>query len=132
MILVQIHAANKNNTKIEDFYDQLETLIQNTKKYERTLIITDFNAKTIGDVGLGEGNERGDRLTHQFAHFLFKLPNRGLYTWKAPADSREMIIRNQIEYIAAPIKFQNSNKAEKGNETLENRIKLNRKKYGMC
>ncbi|XP_072402422.1 uncharacterized protein [Diabrotica undecimpunctata] len=128
--IIQIYAptADKEETIMEDFYEQLEILIKATKKNEITLIMGDFNAKVgqsktgkvVGNFGLGERNERGDRLV-QFCqehnlvltNTLFKLPHRRLYTWKSPADSPDKIIRNQIDYIAAPIRFRNSIKAVK-------------------
>jgi len=64
----------------------------------------DFNAKIgngesgkhIGKYGLGDRNEREDRL-EQFSqeqnliitNTFFKLPERRLYTWKSPQDTPE-------------------------------------------
>ena len=83
----------------------------------------DFNAKVgngqfeecIGPFGLGERNERGERLIdfvmeEQFivTNTFFKLPPRRLYTWKSPQDTPDHITRNQIDYIMVNKRFRNS------------------------
>ncbi|GFS20400.1 craniofacial development protein 2-like [Elysia marginata] len=79
----------------------------------------DFNAKvgttttskSIGREGLGETNERGERLIqywekHELSivNTLFIQQKRRLYTWKSPGD----IFRNQIVYIAIKSRFKNA------------------------
>lgn len=49
----------------------------------------------IGEFALGQRNEGGDRFIE-----IFKLPQRRLYTWKSPADTKDNVIRDQIDYIA--------------------------------
>lgn len=87
------------------------------------LILGDFNAKVgkgirdelVGPYGLGERNERGERL-YQFCqeeqmkitNTWFRLPPRRLYTWRAPADNPEHLIRNQIDYILINKRFGTS------------------------
>jgi len=73
------------------------------------MIMGDFNAKVgeggfealVGPYGLG-----GERLCQfcqeenmKITNTWCKLPPRHLYTWKAPGDRPENIIRNQIDYI---------------------------------
>ena len=65
----------------------------------------------VGEYGLGERNERGDRLI-QFcqennlivANTFYQHPNRHLYTWKSPGDRH----RNQIDYIMIAKRYRNS------------------------
>lgn len=52
------------------FYDEVKELLKLTKKHDVNIIMGDFNAKIgrgrveglVGSYGLGERNERGDRL----------------------------------------------------------------------
>ena len=79
----------------------------------------DFNAKVgeekvndiIGPHGLGDRNERGERLIEwaQINQFLvgniwFEQPLRRRWTWKSPGDGS----RNQIDYILIPKRFRNA------------------------
>ncbi|CAG9837494.1 unnamed protein product [Diabrotica balteata] len=99
-----------------------------TKKHEVTMVMGDFNAKVgrgkvneiVGNFGLGERNDRGDRLicfcqeyNLLLSNTLFKLPKRRLYTWKSPADLLDNIIRNQIDYIAVSTRYKNMIKSSK-------------------
>lgn len=130
MNLIQVYAptADKNDDEIEIFYEQLQYILKLTKKRDVTIVMGDYNAKIgeggyqdyVGKFGLGQRNERGDRLL-QFcveedlviSNTLFKLPKRRLYTWKAPGDDEVRIIRNQIDYILVNKKFRNSVKTVK-------------------
>lgn len=70
--IIQIYAptAEKEDIIVEEFYEQLETLIKQNKKHEITIVLGDFNAKIgqgrhsdiVGNFGQGMRNERGDRL----------------------------------------------------------------------
>ena len=79
----------------------------------------DFNAKVgnervdevVGDHGLGQRNERGERLIDWTRmHYMiignawFKHHPRKLWTWKSPGDNA----RNQIDYIMTNKRFRNS------------------------
>jgi hypothetical protein len=78
-----------------------------------------FNAKvgegrqedTVGNFGLGNRNEAGDRLIEWaernqmiIGNTWFKEHKRRLWTWKSPGDN----IRNQIDYILIRKRFRNS------------------------
>ncbi|XP_050514333.1 craniofacial development protein 2-like [Diabrotica virgifera virgifera] len=123
--VIQIYAPTsekKYDNDVESFYSQLKQTLNNLNRNEITYIIGDFNAKIdqgrrsdlIGGYGLGESNERGDRL-YQFcqehdmiiANTWFKLHKRRLYTWKGPGDNSLHIIRNQIDYILVNKRFKN-------------------------
>lgn len=114
--LIQIYAptADKEEEEREKFYEQVTEAFKLTRKGEIVLIMGDFNAKVgsgavpevVGSYGLGDRNEAGDVLVSYcvsremvISNTLFKLPKRRLYTWKSPKDTKENIIRNQIDYI---------------------------------
>jgi len=115
--IIQVYppTADKDDLIIEEFYEQLKTLIKLTKKNEVTLIIGDLNAKVgngrisyvAGDFGLGIRNKR-DRLVCFCQEQLvlritfFKLPLRRLYIWQSPADSAVTLVRNHIDFIMIP------------------------------
>lgn len=62
--------SDGSKDKIEDFYNQVDGVFQSTLNHEDTKIIGDFNAKIgkgsdgyiVGSIGLGDRNEKGDRL----------------------------------------------------------------------
>lgn len=65
----------------------------------------------MGKYGLGEKNERGERLIQSCQQNKLTITNtwlqhhpQKLYTWKSPGD----IIRNQIDYIMTNKRFRNS------------------------
>ncbi|KAL1447433.1 hypothetical protein WDU94_013960 [Cyamophila willieti] len=121
--LIQVYAPtrDKSDADVEAFYSDIEKVLESTKKGELTFVIGDFNAKVgkgaagdaVGNYGLGMRNERGDRLIqfcieqNMFAtNTFFKQHPRRLYTWTSPKDSKENIIRNQIDYILLPKAFR--------------------------
>jgi len=123
--IIQVYAPTADSTDVdlEIFYEELSRTYNKLKKNEMTVIMGDFNAKigkgkvgeSIGPFGLGERNERGDRLGVFAAeenlvilNTFFKLPPRRLYTWRSPMDKPEHIVRNQIDYILVNKRFQNS------------------------
>lgn len=123
--VVQVYAptADSSDEEIESFYEDLIHVIKSIPKKDLTIIMGDFNAKVgkgrvgeiVGPYGLGERNERGDRLCNFCEEYqmvvtntFFKLHPRRLYTWKSPKDSPNQIIRNQIDYIMINKRFRNS------------------------
>uniref|UniRef100_A0A8D8Q4X5 Craniofacial development protein 2 n=1 Tax=Cacopsylla melanoneura TaxID=428564 RepID=A0A8D8Q4X5_9HEMI len=123
--IVQVYAPTTDGTdeEVVEFYRTVEKVLIKLKKQEMTLVMGDFNSKLgaghktefIGTHGLGDRNERGDML-EQFveSHKLvvlntqFKQPPRRLYTWKAPKDKPEKVIRNQIDFILINKRYRNS------------------------
>ena len=83
------------------------------------LVVGDLNAKVgcgssgevVGNYGLGQRNERGDRWVEWcesweqiIMNTFFRHHTRHLYTWKRPGDR----VRNQIDYITVNRRFRNS------------------------
>ncbi|XP_072389332.1 uncharacterized protein [Diabrotica undecimpunctata] len=69
----------------------------------------------VGKYGLGQRNERGDWLLQfcQENNFIIKntfyqLPRKRDYTWKSPGDTKDYIIRNQIDYITIKNRYKNT------------------------
>lgn len=70
--LIQVYAptTDKSDEERENFYRDIKTLITTTKRHDITIILGDFNAKfgkiivdgCTGAFGLGDRNERGDKL----------------------------------------------------------------------
>lgn len=113
--IIQVYAptSTADEEEIEAFYTNLQGEIDESKKSDITIVMGDFNAKvgqrqdeiergTIGKFGLGERNERGERLV-EFAiannltivNTNFSNHPRRIYTWTSP-DGKT---RNQIDYI---------------------------------
>uniref|UniRef100_A0A8D8SJ40 Craniofacial development protein 2 n=2 Tax=Cacopsylla melanoneura TaxID=428564 RepID=A0A8D8SJ40_9HEMI len=128
--LIQVYAptADKEEEELENFYKDIDTAMRVTKGADVTIVLGDLNAKVgegpsnecVGRFGLGERNDRGDRLL-QFCqekqmvitNTLFKLPRRRLYTWKSPKDTPDNIVRNQIDYILIKMRYKNAVKSAK-------------------
>src|SRR5574337_1144631 len=105
--------------EVEQFYEDLQDLLELIPKIDVLFIIGDWNAKVgsqetpgvIGKFGLGIGNEAGQRLTEfcqenalVIASTLFKQHKRRLYTWTSP-DGQQ---RNQIDYILCSQRWRSS------------------------
>lgn len=129
--IIQVYAPTAAKTQdhlIEPFYEDVKQVLEKLKAHECNIVMGDFNSKigegavdeTVGSFGLGERNERGDRLV-QFCqeeqlvitNTFFKLPPRRLYTWTSPAHSPEHIVRNQIDFVLVNKRFKNSFKSAK-------------------
>jgi predicted secreted protein len=113
IIVIQIYAltSNKEDEKVKEFYEKVEEALKKVRKDSLIVIMGNFNAKigqgkvgdTVGNFGLGERNDRGDRMI-EFAekenmvvcNTIFKHhPRIRLYTWQSPGGG----IKNQIDYI---------------------------------
>ena len=121
VVIIQVYAPTSTHSdqEIEDFYENIKKAIDQIKKTDILVVMGDLNAKIgkgkvddiVGEYGLGERNERGDRLL-QFCqennmiitNTFYQHPNRNLYTWKSPGDRH----RNQIDYIMIRKRFRNN------------------------
>ena len=110
--VIQVYAltSNAEETEVEQFYEDLQDLLELTPKKDVLFIIGDWKAKVgsqetagvIGKIGLGVQNEAGQRLievcqenTLVIANTLFQQHKRRLYTWTLPDGQHQ----NQIDYI---------------------------------
>ena len=102
--------SNAEEAEAEQFYEDLQDLLELTPKKDVLFIIGDRNAKVgsqetlgvTGKFGLGIQNETGQRLkefcqenTLVIANTLFQQHKTRLYTWTSP-DGQHW---NQIDYI---------------------------------
>ena len=95
--VIQVYAltSNAEEAEVEQFYEDLQDLLELTPKIDVLFIIGDWNAKVesqeipgvIGKFGLGVHNEAGQRLiefcqenTLVIANTLFQEHKRRLYT----------------------------------------------------
>ena len=109
---IQVYASTTNGkeAEVDQFYEDLQDLLELTPKKDVLFITGDWNAKVGSQeipggthkFGLGVQNEAGQRLTEfcqenalVIANTLFQQHRRRLYTWISP-DSQHW---NQIDYI---------------------------------
>ena len=121
LAIIQAYAptAEHSEEDIEEFYEDLEKACKHVASTDIMVVMGDMNAKIgkgrvdryVGEFGLGERNDRGDRLLEFcvekdlfVANTHFQQPARRLYTWKSPGD----VHRNQIDYIMVRKRFSNS------------------------
>ena len=98
--VIQVYAptSNAEETEVEQFYEDLQDLLEHPKK-DVLFIIGDWNAKVrsqetpgvTGKFGLGVRNEAGQRLIEfcqenalVIANTLFQQHTRRRYTWASP------------------------------------------------
>ena len=111
--VIQAYAPTSNAEEAEQFYEDLQDLLELTPKKDILFIIGDWNAKVgsqvipgvTGKFGLGVLNEAGQRLIEfcqehtgnalVIASTLFQQHKRRVYTWTSP-DGQHW---NQIDYI---------------------------------
>ena len=110
--LVQIYAPtlDAEDDEIDEFYNILQQVTDSISNSDVKIIMGDWNAKVgsnklsriTGQWGLGERNERGDRLIDfcggndmVIMNTVFKQPKRRLYTWTSPGGN----YKNQIDYM---------------------------------
>ena len=99
--VIQVYAptSNAEEAEVEQFYEDLQDLLELTPKKRCPFIIGNWNAKVgsqeipgvTGKFGLGVQNEAGQRLTEfcqentlVIANTLFQQHKRQLYTWTSP------------------------------------------------
>ena len=119
--VIQIYAAisNAEEAEIEQFYEELQDLLELTPKKDVLFNIGYWNAKigsqaipgVTGKFGLGVQNEAGQRLTEfckenvlVIENTLFQQHKRRLYTWTSPDGQH----RNQSEYILCSQRWRSS------------------------
>ena len=119
--VIQVYAltSNAKEAEVEQFYEDLQDLLELTPPKNVLFIIRDWNAKVgsqeipgiIGKFGLGVQNEAGQTLTEfcqenrlVIANTLFQQHNRQLYTWTSP-DSQ---YQNQIVYVLCSRRWRSS------------------------
>ena len=110
--VIQVYAptSNAEEAEVEQFYEDLQELLELTPEKDVLFIIGDWNAKVgsqetpgvIGKSGLGVKNEAGKRLiefcqenTLVIANTLFQQHKKRLYTRTSPDGQHQ----NQIDYI---------------------------------
>ena len=99
VIQVYVPTSNAEEAEVEQFYEDLQDLLELTPKKDIFFIIGDWNAKVgsqetpgvTGKFGLGVWNEAGQRLTEFcrentlfIANTLFQQHKKRLYTWTSP------------------------------------------------
>ena len=100
-MVIQVNAltSNTEEAEVEQFYEELQDLLEPTPQKSALFIIGDWNAKVgrqetpgvTGKFGLGVQNETGQRLIEfcqenalVIANTLFQQHKRRLYTWTSP------------------------------------------------
>ena len=96
VIQVYVPTSNAEEAEVEQFYEDLQDLLELTPKRDVLFIIGDWNAKVgsqetpgiRGKYGLGRQNKAGQRLIEfcqenalVIANTLFQEQKRRLYTW---------------------------------------------------
>ena len=99
--IIQVYAltTNAKEAEVEQFYEDLQDLLDLTHKKDVLFIIGNWDAKVgsqetpgvTGKFGLGVQNEAGQRLTEfcqdnalVMADTLFQQHERGHFTWTSP------------------------------------------------
>ena len=110
--VIQAYAptSNAEEAEVEQFYEDLQDLLELTPKKDIFFIIGDWNAKVgsqetpgvTGKFGLGIRNKAEQKLIEfcqenalVIANALFQQHKRRFYTWTSPDGQH----RNQIDYI---------------------------------
>ena len=119
--VIQVYAptCNAEEAEVEQFYEDLQYLLELTTKRDVLFIIGDWNAKVgsqetpgiTGKFGLGIRNEAEQRLidfcqenTLVIANTLFQQHKRRLYTWTSPDGQHQ----NQSDYILCSQRWRSS------------------------
>jgi len=129
VIQVYVPTSNTKEAEVEQFYEDLQDLLELTPQKDVLFIIGDWNVKVgsqeipgvKGKFGLGIRNEAGQRLIEfcqenalVIANTLFQQHKRRLYTWTSPDGQH----RNQIDYILCSQRWRNSIQSGKQDREL--------------
>ena len=105
VIQVYVPTSNAKETEVEQFYEDLQYLLELTPPKDVLFIIEDWNAKVgsqetpevTGKCGLGIRNGAGQRLIEfceenalVIVNTLFQQHKRRLYTWTSPDGQTEI------------------------------------------
>ena len=119
VIQVYTPTSNAEEAEVEQFYEDLQDLLELTPKKDVLFIIGDWNANVgsqdipgiMGKFGLGVQNERRQRLIEfcqenvlVIANTLLQQHKRRLYTWTSPDGQHQ----NQIDYIICSHRWRSS------------------------
>jgi len=119
VIQVYAPASNAEEAESEQFYEDLQDLLELTPKKDVLFIIGDLNAKegsqetpgVTGKFGLGVQNKPGQRLIEfcqenalVIGNTLFQKHKRRFYTWTLPDGQHQ----NQIDYILCSQRWRSS------------------------
>ena len=109
--------SNAEEAEVEQFYEDLQDLLEPTPRKDVLFIIGDWNANVgsqetpgvTGKFGLGVRNEAGQRLIEFCQENALVIANiqqhkRRLYTWTSPDGQH----RNRIDYILCSQRWRSS------------------------
>lgn len=119
--VMQVYAptTDHDDDEVEAFYEEIERVGKKLRLDGPVLLLGDFNAKvgagkvgnSIGMHGLGQRNDRGERLIEfveknklVVCNTIFQHHPRRLYTWVSPGGE----YKNQIDYIMVNQRYRNS------------------------
>ena len=117
-MVIKIYAltSNAEEAKVEQFYEDLQDLLELTPPKDVLFIIREWNAKEgsqekLGKFCLGVQNESGQRIIEfcqenalVIVNTLFQQHKRRLYTWTSPHGRHQ----NQINYILCSQRLRSS------------------------
>ena len=121
--------SNTEEAEFEQFYEDIQDLLELTPPKAVFFILGDWNAKVgsqetpgvTGKFGLGMRNEAGRRLKEfceenalVIANTLFQQHKRRLYTWTSPDGQH----RNQTDYILCSQRWRSSIQSTKKDQEL--------------
>ena len=128
-IQVYVPTSNVEEADVEQFYEDLQDILELTSKKDVLFIIRDWNSKVgsqetaevTGKFGLGIRKEAGQRLIEfcqenalVIANTLFQQHERRLYTWTSPDGQHP----NQIDYILCSQRWRSSIQSAKQEREL--------------
>ena len=119
--VIQVYTPTNHaeEAEVEQFYEDLQDVLELTPKKDVLFVIGDWNVKVgsqetpgvTGKFGLGIRNEAGQRLIEfcqenalVIANTIFQQHKRRLYTWSSPDGQHQ----NQIDYILCSQKWRSS------------------------